>query len=166
MNCLARTGTVVSALSLVLLLSNCSGFDPTDIMDNIFAAQKKPLPGERKPLFPDGTPGVTSGVPPELIKGYQPPPATADTTPNAAEAAAAAEPPKPKPKAKPKPKVAATPPASQPRGSVAAAPAATGSVAPSSSPWPDPPPSRQSAAPPNAGQTIWPDPPAPGTVSR
>jgi hypothetical protein len=42
MNRLARTVTVASTLSLVLLLSNCSSFDPTDIMDNIFAGQKKP----------------------------------------------------------------------------------------------------------------------------
>ena len=44
MNRLARTLTVASTLSLVLLLSNCSSFDPTDIMDNMFASQKKPLP--------------------------------------------------------------------------------------------------------------------------
>ena len=52
MNRLARTLTVASTLSLVLLLSNCSSFDPSDIMDNMFASQKKPLPGERKPLLP------------------------------------------------------------------------------------------------------------------
>jgi len=163
MNRLARTGTVVSALSLVLLLSSCSGFDPTDIMDNLFAGQKKPLPGDRKPLFPDGTPGVTSGVPPDLIKGYQPP--ATDTTQDAAAVPEQPKP-KPKPKANPKPKVAATPPANQLRPSTTAMPPATGSTAPSSSPWPDSPPTRQSAAPPNAGQAVWPDPPAPGTVTR
>ena len=159
MNRLARTLTVASALSLVLLLSNCSSFDPTDIMDNIFAAQKKPLPGERKPLFPSGTPGVSQGLPPELVKGYQPPPVT-DATQDAQDAPAAPAPTKPKPK--PKPKVAAAPDPSR------AAPAATGASAatrPSqSSPWPDPPPTRQSAAP-SAGQPAWPDPPAP-TVTR
>ncbi len=160
MNRLARTLTVASTLSLVVPLAGCSDFDPSDIMDGIFASQKKPLPGERKPLFPQGTPGVSSGLPPELVKGYQPPPP--DTT---QEAVAAPEQPKPKPK--PKPKVAAAPP-SQSRAptAVTPAPASTGSAAPSASPWPDPPPTRQSAAPPNAGQTIWPDPPAPGTVTR
>jgi len=29
---------------------------------------KRPLPGERKLLFPDGVPGVTQGVPPEMIR--------------------------------------------------------------------------------------------------
>ena len=160
MNRLARTLTVASALSLVLLLSNCSSFDPTDIMDNIFAAQKKPLPGERKPLFPSGTPGVSQGLPPELVKGYQPPPVT-DATQDAQDAPPAPAPTKPKPK--PKPKVA-TAPADPSR----AAPAATGASAatrPSqSSPWPDPPPTRQSSAP-SAGQPAWPDPPAP-TATR
>ncbi len=105
MNRLARMATRAASLSLVLLLSDCSSFDPTDIVDNMFAAQKKPLPGERKPLFPDGTPGVTQGLPPELVKGYQPPPPVDATQ----EAQAAPE--KPKPKPKPKPKVATTPPA-------------------------------------------------------
>jgi hypothetical protein len=161
MNRLARTLTVASALSLVLLLSNCSSFDPTDILDNVFAAQKKPLPGERKPLFPSGTPGVSQGLPPELVKGYQPPPVT-DATQDAQDAPAAPAPTKPKPK--PKPKVAAAPDPSR------AAPAATGASAttrPSqSSPWPDPPPTRQSqSAAPSGGQPAWPDPPAP-TVTR
>jgi hypothetical protein len=162
MNRLARTVTVASTLSLVLLLSNCSSFDPTDIMDNMFAAQKKPLPGERKLLFPSGTPGVSSGLPPELIKGYQPPPA-AEAVPGVAAA-----PDQPKPKPKPKPKVAASPPANPSRSPAAAmpAPASTRSSASQSSPWPDPPSTRQSTAPSNAGQTIWPDPPAPGTVTR
>jgi hypothetical protein len=161
MNRLARTLTVASALSLVLLLSNCSSFDPTDILDNVFAAQKKPLPGERKPLFPSGTPGVSQGLPPELVKGYQPPPA-ADATQDAQDAPAAPAPTKPKPK--PKPKVATAPDPSR------AAPAATGASAatrPSqSSPWPDPPPTRQSqSAVPSGGQPAWPDPPAP-TATR
>ena len=32
---------------------------------------KKPLPGERKELFPGGVPGVSKGVPPDLVKGNQ-----------------------------------------------------------------------------------------------
>ena len=39
-----------------------------DIFDN-----KKPLPGERRAVFPEGVPGVPQGVPPELVKGYQAP---------------------------------------------------------------------------------------------
>jgi hypothetical protein len=160
MNRLARMVTVASTLSLVLLLSNCSSFDPTDIMDNMFASQKKPLPGERKPLFPSGTPGVSQGLPPELVKGYQPP----SPTEAAQDAQAAPERPKPKPK----PKVVVTSPANQSSSPAAAvpAPASSRSSASQSSPWPDPPPTRQSAAPANAGQTAWPDPPAPGSVTR
>jgi hypothetical protein len=149
MNRLARTVTVASTLSLVLLLSNCSSFDPTDIVDSMFASQKKPLPGERKPLFPSGTPGVSQGLPPELVKGYQAPPPTEAP---AQDAQAVPERPKPKPK----PKVVAAPPANQSGAPVAATPAPR-------APWPDPPPTRQSSAPPNGGQTAWPDPPAPVT---
>jgi hypothetical protein len=160
MNRLARTLTVASTLSLVLLLSNCSSFDPTDIMDNVFAAQKKPLPGDRKPLFPSGTPGVSQGLPPELVKGYQPPPPAVETTQDAQAAPAST-----KPKPKPKPKVATAPPADPSRAPPAAMGSSAARPAPSqSSPWPDPPPSRQSAAP-SSGQSPWPDPPAP-TVTR
>jgi hypothetical protein len=151
-------------LSLALALSNCSSFDPTDILDGVFAAQKKPLPGERKPLFPSGTPGVSQGLPPELVKGYQAPAAT-DATQDGQAAQAVQAPAPDKPKPKPKPKAAAAQPASQSRSPTAAtqAPASTRTSA-SQSPWPDPPPTRQSAAP-SAGQTVWPDPPAP-TVTR
>ena len=31
--------------------------------------QKKPLPGERKAVFPEGVPGVPQGVPPEMVQG-------------------------------------------------------------------------------------------------
>jgi hypothetical protein len=136
---------IVSALTAVLLVSGCSSFDPTDLMDAL-SPKKTPLAGERKPLFPEGTPGVEQGLPPELVKGYQPP-ATPDPTQNAQAA-----PDKPKAKAKPKPKVAAAPPTSAP-------PASASAPAQSSSPWPDPPTTRQTAAPASGGQTVWPDPP-------
>jgi hypothetical protein len=62
-----------SSLGLAACSSDASKFDPTDLLDGMFADQKKPLPGDRKPLFPQGTPGVQQGVPPDLVKGYQPP---------------------------------------------------------------------------------------------
>jgi hypothetical protein len=160
MNRLARLATVVATLSLPLLLADCSSFDPTDIMDNMFASQKKPLAGDRKPLFPTGTPGVSQGLPPELVKGYQPPPPQTDAT----QDAQAAVPEKPKPKPKPKPKVVAAPPANQSNQPAAMSVPASTRPAAGASPWPDPPPTRQSAAPANGG-SIWPDPPAP-TVTR
>jgi hypothetical protein len=164
MNRLARTLTVASALSLVLPLSNCSSFDPTDIMDGIFASQKKPLPGERKPLFPSGTPGVSQGLPPELVKGYQAPPES-DATQGGQDAQAVPASPPTKPKPKAKPKVAAAPAEpSRPQPVATGASPATRPAPSQSSPWPDPPPTRQSSAP-SAGQPAWPDPPAP-TVTR
>ena len=39
---------------------------------NPFGTGKKPLPGERKALFPEGVPGVQQGVPAELVAGSQP----------------------------------------------------------------------------------------------
>ena len=52
---------------------------------------------------------MTQGLPPELVKGYQPPPPQTDAT----QDAQAAAPEKPKPKPKPKPKVVAAPPTNQ-----------------------------------------------------
>ncbi len=117
---LMRLGT---AVAIVLELAACTPggqFDPTTLLDNDMFDTKTKLKGPREPLFPNGVPGIETGVPPDLVKGYQPPPeqATADngaaagaplsTTP----AAGAAAPPaahaeaKPKPKPKPKPKLA------------------------------------------------------------
>src|SRR3982074_3352628 len=61
---------VVIALSGAL--AGCGGgglssFDPSDLLD--FLDTKKKLPGERKPVFPDGVPGLEQGVPKDLYKG-------------------------------------------------------------------------------------------------
>ena len=87
---------IASLLASGIMLGGCSSFDPTEWFNT-----KKPLPGERKPMFPEGVPGVSQGVPPELVEGYrepEPPP------PRVVE-----EKPKPKPKPKPRPKQAAAP---------------------------------------------------------
>ena len=86
------------------LLAGCDTLESFQLFDS-----KKKLPGDRQPVFPNGVPGVTQGIPPELVKGYQEQP-----TPDPAAAAAAAtaekiEPPKPQPKPKPKPRTAAAP---------------------------------------------------------
>src|SRR6266545_8320159 len=70
---------------------------------------KKKLPGERKAVFPEGVPGVTQGIPPELVKGYQEPQQPVDPATAAAQATAEKAEPKPPPKPKPKPRVAARP---------------------------------------------------------
>jgi predicted small lipoprotein YifL len=62
--------TVLAALSAALAGCGTNGsFDPTDLLD--FLDTKKKLPGDRKPVFPDGVPGVEQGVPKELYKGAQ-----------------------------------------------------------------------------------------------
>ena len=101
-----------SALALIAVLAGCTKggqFDPTEILNSDAFDSKKKLKGDREAVFPNGVPGTTTGVPPDLVKGYQPPPDQAADTgiPPAPAAQAAAE--KPKPKAKPKPKLAATP---------------------------------------------------------
>ena len=40
-----------------------------DKLDVLGLNQKKPLPGKREALFPNGVPGVEQGIPPEYMKG-------------------------------------------------------------------------------------------------
>lgn len=83
-----RTQRLIAAAVLAAMsvtLAGCGGggaFDPTDLMD--WFDTKKKVPGERKPVFPEGVPGVEQGVPRELYKGAQqqePPPPVAETPP-------------------------------------------------------------------------------------
>ena len=53
---------ILSLLSLGPALSACADFDP-DKLDIFGINEKKKLPGERRPVFPEGVPGVTQGVP-------------------------------------------------------------------------------------------------------
>ena len=113
-----------SALALGLILGACTPggqFDPTEVLSSDMFSTKKKLSGEREPLFPNGVPGAETGVPPDLVKGYQPPPEqqavdNAAPAPPAPKAAAVAGPAKPKPKPKPKPAVARAPRNSAPLG--------------------------------------------------
>src|SRR5690348_17124723 len=59
--------TVLLALTGVLGGCSSGGFDPSDLMD--WLDTKKKLPGDRKPVFPEGVPGLEQGVPKELYKG-------------------------------------------------------------------------------------------------
>jgi outer membrane biosynthesis protein TonB len=96
-----RIVLIASLLASGIMLGGCSTFDPTEWFNT-----KKPLPGERKEMFPGGVPGVPQGVPPELVEGYREPEPTPPPQPAVAE--------KPKPKPKPKPKQAAAPRAAPP----------------------------------------------------
>jgi hypothetical protein len=78
------------------LLGGCSSlptpsWDPTDLLD--FLDTKKRAPGERKPVFPEGVPGITPGVPKDMVRGSAESRAASD----AQAAAAAAPPPEPPP---------------------------------------------------------------------
>jgi hypothetical protein len=69
-----RSQRVIAAAIVIALsgaLAGCStgfsSFDPSDLLD--FLDTKKKLPGERKPVFPQGVPGLEQGVPKDLYKG-------------------------------------------------------------------------------------------------
>jgi hypothetical protein len=173
-----------SAVGLVLVLAACTPggqFDPTVLLANDTFDSKTKLKGEREPVFPTGVPGTETGVPPDLVKGYQAPPdQTADTAPapDAAPQAAAQAKPKPKPKPKVARAPAATPvaapaqqgsafnqPAGQPPtrisvGSKPGAPTSQGGGSPQPA-WPGAQefPPQQAAAPAAQSQSVWPAPP-------
>src|SRR6478735_7192661 len=162
-----RTPRLIAAAVLIAftgVLGGCSSFDPTDLLD--FLDTKKKLPGDRKPVFPEGVPGLEQGVPKDLYRG-----ARQQDDPNAQAAATApapAEEPKSKRGAKSKGKQAAAPAAADPD----AAPDEEGSTA-AAPPAPKPakivrkrttaPPADQSAAP---AQSAFPAPMPSGTFTR
>ena len=55
-----RALLIATALASALSLSACEGFDPVDKFAGmeLFGNSKTPLPGERRPVFPQGVPGV------------------------------------------------------------------------------------------------------------
>jgi outer membrane biosynthesis protein TonB len=153
-----------AVLALVLVVAGCTKggqFDPTEMFNSDVFDNKTKLKGEREPVFPNGVPGATTGVPQDLVKGYQPPP----DQPTDADAAVPGPAPPPeaeaqKPKPKPKPKLAAQKPASAPtRISVGPKSAAGQQQQPAASQpaWPSPQAnSGQPAAQPS--QSVWPAP--------
>ena len=160
-----RIVLLVGLVALGPMLAGCAEFD-IDKLDIFGLNEKKKLPGDRKSVFPEGVPGVSQGIPPEYMKGYQPAPDTAQVpaepgnaaTAEPAKKTAAVEPaaePKPKPKRKPKPRAAAAP----------AQPAAQGQQQqqPWQAPEPQQPPQQQGQS---TGTAPWPSAPAPGTFSR
>ena len=184
-----------ATLTVVLLLAGCTQggqFDPTELLSTDMFGTKKTIQGDRQPVFPNGVPGAETGVPPDLVKGYQPPPEpVAENTDAAAKVAEAA---KPKPKPKPKPKVvrapaprdaafdqkpkSAAPRSAQPAQSAWPAPPPSNTAQSGQSVWPATPPSNAAqsgqsewpAPPPSnaaqSGQSVWPAPPPPGTFSH
>ena len=169
----SKFGWAGAVCALGIILGSCTPggqFDPTEIMSNEMFNTKKKITGEREPLFPNGVPGTETGVPPDLVKGYQPPPeqaAAVETPAEAAKPVPAAE--KPKPKRRPKPAVARATPAGAPAAPPANATWSAPPQQPAPTNWPAPPgapaqPTAQTnwpAPPPANAQTNWPAPPPP-----
>jgi hypothetical protein len=183
-----RSQRLIAASVLIALsgaLAGCStslsNFDPSDLLD--FLDTKKKLPGERKPVFPEGVPGLEQGVPKDLYKGAA---QERLNQQDAQTAAAPAEEPKPKQTAKSRgkskqPATASTAPAQEPAATPDpdAAPEEDGStVAAPPAPKPKkivrrsttaPPPDQPAAQPAQASQQSAAPFPAPlpsGTFSR
>ena len=139
-HCISRLAALAMAFGLVSVLGGCGSlapnWDPTDIFD--FLDSKKRAPGERKPVFPEGVPGVTQGVPKEMVRGSAESRAAAE-----AQAAAAAPPPPPEP-ARPPGKRARTA-AKQPAAQPAEVEIAPDDVNVEDTPPPPPPPPRRQA---------------------
>ena len=119
-----RIALLAALVAVAPVLAGCEDFDP-DKFDFLGLNKKKPLPGERHDVFPGGVPGVTQGIPPELLKANvekeQQEEAAAAAERQKQEAALAAEQAqkkaaaeqaaeKPKPKPKPKAKLVRVPP--------------------------------------------------------
>jgi hypothetical protein len=164
---------------LVLSAALCAGFGLSGCASNTgeleldpaywFPDGKKKLQGDRREVFPGGVPGVTQGIPPELVRG------------NPAQQAAqeqalapvqpepqAAEKPKPRPKkvARPRP---APPPEPEPQAQAAPRQAAPRPVQQAPGAWPAPAPQQaqqQQPQPQAPAGGAWPAPPPAGSFTR
>jgi hypothetical protein len=158
---LIATAVLIALSGALAGCGSTAGFDPSDLLD--FLDTKKKLPGDRKPVFPEGVPGLEQGVPKDLYRG-----ARQQDDPNAQAAAAAAAAPAEEPKskrgAKSKGTQAAAPAAADPdeEGSTAAAPPAPKPAKIVRKRTTAPPPD-QSAAP---AQSAFPAPMPSGTFTR
>src|SRR5256885_14501249 len=190
-----RSQRLIAAAVVIALsgaLAGCAGkmssFDPSERPDSL--GTKKKWPGERKPVFPEGVPGLEQGVPKGLYKGSAQEQIDQQNAQAAAAAAAAAPPEEPKSKqlAKSKGKskqaaTATTAPAEEPaaapdpnaaaeaEGSTAAAPPAPKPKKivrrPPTPPPPDQPaPSAPSAQSPQQSAAPFPAPLPSGTFTR
>lgn len=162
---LLRLGMILACASLVAACTKGGQFDPTTLLDNDMFDTKKPLKGQREPVFPGGVPGASSGIPADLYKGYQPPPdetasgTATPLTPPVAEAGKPAEKPKARPKLKPK--IARAPAAPRTKVSIGLSkkpkPASQQQAGPDQTVWPAPPSTQGQPS-----QTVWPAPPPTG----
>jgi hypothetical protein len=179
---LARIVLVTSVL--IVPLGGCASIgdalDPTEWFASDFFNTKKKLPGERKPVFPEGVPGVAQGIPQELVKGNQPPPQESGFASIEAQSVGSTPPPKQKtaaktdakidaktdeyqpaprekakPKPKPKPATAERQPPAQDRQSTPS----TARRAPEAQPQQQPQQQQPQQQQAGSGAVQWPDPP-------
>lgn len=160
-----RVILAVAALCAAFGLNGCASGDFDLDPAYWFPDGKKKLPGERRELFPGGVPGVTQGVPPELVRGNQ----AAQQAEEQAVAAPAPEAPAAEERPRPRPKKVARPrPAPAPEQDAQPAPPPPQQAAPrpaqSPGAWPSPQAQQQQPQPAPAG--AWPAPPASGTFTR
>jgi hypothetical protein len=165
--------------SILVLAAFCAGFGLSGCASGNYELDpaywfpdgKKKIPGERREVFPGGVPGVTQGIPPEMVRGNP-----AQQADEQALAPVQEPPPQTTEKPRPRPKTAARPrPAPQPEPEAQAAPrpvqAAPRAAQPASSgAWPAPQaqqqqqPQQPQQQAPAAG--AWPAPPSSGTFTR
>ena len=178
-----RIVLLATLVAIAPVIAGCADFDP-EKLDIFGLGDKKKLPGDRKPVFPEGVPGVSQGIPPGYVMGDQPPADTSQAVPvepvNSAPAEetqkkTAAVAPAEEPKAKPKPKrtVKRKP---KPSAATAAAPEPAAQQPLPAWPAPDQQPASQQAPSswPAQGQSSstapntepWPSAPPSGTFSR
>ena len=145
-----RAGSLLAVAALLAACTKGGQFDPTTILDNDMFNTKKPLQGQREPVFPNGVPGANNGIPADLYKGYQPPPEqAADNGQGATAAVPGNEPAEPEPKAKPKPKPKVARAPTKPHTTISVGLGGK----------PKPAGQKQAQAPvPRPGQTAWPNP--------
>ena len=155
-----RSQRLIAAAVLISLsgvLAGCSdslsNWDPTDMLD--FLDTKKKIPGERKPVFPEGVPGLEQGVPKQMYKGSAQEQIDQQNAQVAAASAPAAAPKSKQAKSKSKQPAAADAASAEDGGANAAPPA----------PKPKkivrqrttaPPPDQQTAQPAQSGQPAQP----------
>lgn len=166
---------VLAAIGFGFGLSGCASggleLDPA----YWFPDGKKKLPGDRREVFPGGVPGVTQGIPPEMIRGNpanptnQPEQALAPAQDQQQAEPAAQEKPRPRPKKVARPRPA---PAPDPEPQAQSAPRAT-QAAPRpvqqqqpAGAWPAPQPQAQQQPQQAPAAGAWPAPPASGTFTR
>jgi len=169
---------------LILPLGGCASIgdaiDPTEWFSGDLFNTKKKLPGDRKPVFPEGVPGVSQGIPSDLVKGNQPPPLENGYT--ATDTTSANPPPrqasgKSAPKTAPKtaartdaantdagkPEEFEPAPREKPKAKPKPKPATAERQPPAQERQPEQPRSQQAGG---GGAVQWPDPPAPRNSSQ